>query len=560
MNLKMYGRLQFAYLMQFAIWGSWNIALGALSAAKGFNPGVLYAWFAFGALFAPVIGPLADSKFAAQKVLSFMHFLGGAALIACGNISNAETVDMNLFKWLMFAAGLAYMPSIPLINAVVFKHIPNKDKASLVFIFGTIGWILINFLVKPTTCFYWGGAVSIAFGVYALTLPNTPPSGAKNKDPFGLKALALFKRWDFAAFMICAFMVSIFGSNFYFPMFGGYVNDILGVSPELAAKFGTLNQVSELLFMTALAFAVGKFGLKWVLAFGLAAWTVRYGLFAMGGMSLAVIAILLHGLAYAFLYTASYMFGDKVAPPELKASVQSLIAFLLLGVGQIVSGYALDYLKADNPMHEQSEIAAAAKDVVKSADFAVVVASLDKNVAGVQMEDEKALEALKTSVKAVKEEDAQKKVEERKTKYFEAFDAVAALEDGKRDGKARAALIEAISNLKFVVNPINEAASSVKGYYDGQLIAGVSEAADAAAAGTVATEKYEVVKDINAQAKVTSGVLAELDAVAGKTAAVKWDKLLYIPTVFCLIWTVLFVVLGKEPKAAEEEAAASEAA
>ena len=477
--MGMYGRLQVAYLMQFAIWGSWNIALGALAAAKGFNPGALYSFFALGALFAPVIGPIADSKFAAQKVLAFMHFLGGAALLACGVVSNAETVNMTAFIALMFVAGFAYMPSIPLINAVVFKHIPNKDKASFVFIFGTLGWILINLVVKPTTCFYLGGLVSLVFAAYALTLPNTPPAGTKNNDPFGLKALALFKRKDFAAFMICAFMVSIFGSNFYFPMFGSYVNDVLNVSPERAATFGTLNQVSELLFMAALAFAVGRIGLKGVLLCGLAAWTLRYALFSTGAMPLAVVAILLHGLAYAFLYTASYMFGDRVAPAEMKASVQSLIAFLLLGVGQFISGFALDTLKDKYT----PEVAAQPAAVQEEA----------------------------TTEEAAPAEEAAAPAE---------------------------AVSFALTSVAFAQDvSIDEAAAPAE----------EAPAAEAAPAEAAAPAE---------EAATVEAAPAEEAAPAAKT---DWKKLLYIPTVFCLFWTVVFAVLGKEPKSAEE-AAASEAA
>lgn len=487
--MGMYGRLQVAYLMQFAIWGSWNIALGALAAAKGFNPGALYSFFALGALFAPVIGPIADSKFAAQKVLAFMHFLGGAALLACGVVSNAETVNMTAFIALMFVAGFAYMPSIPLINAVVFKHIPNKDKASFVFIFGTLGWILINLVVKPTTCFYLGGLVSLVFAVYALTLPNTPPAGTKNNDPFGLKALALFKRKDFAAFMICAFMVSIFGSNFYFPMFGSYVNDVLNVSPERAATFGTLNQVSELLFMAALAFAVGRIGLKGVLLAGLAAWTIRYALFSTGAMPLAVVAILLHGLAYAFLYTASYMFGDRVAPAEMKASVQSLIAFLLLGVGQFISGFALDTLKDKYTVADAAQPAAVQEEA--------------------------------TTEEAAPAEEAAAPTEA----VSFALTSVAFAQDASID-EAAAPAEEA---------PVADAAAPAEA-------APVAEvAADAAPAEEAAT---------------VEAAPAEEAAPAAKT---DWKKLLYIPTVFCLFWTIVFAVLGKEPKSAEE-AAASDAA
>lgn len=210
------------------------------------------------------------------------------------------------------------------------------------------GRMVVNFLVRPTTCFYVGGALSLFFAFYSTTLPNTPPTGAKNNDPFGLKALALFKRRDFALFMICAFMTSIFGSNFYNPMFGAYVGDALDVPAEYASTFATLNQVSELIFTAALSFAVLRVGLKGALTLGLVAWGLRYALFATCFLPAAIAGMLLHGVAFAFLYTAAYMFGDRVATAETKASTQALIAFLLLGVSQIISGFALDGLKARN--------------------------------------------------------------------------------------------------------------------------------------------------------------------------------------------------------------------
>ena len=54
----------------------------------------------------------------------------------------------------------------------------------------------------------------------------------------------------------------------------------------------------------------------------------------------ALIGLLLHGLCYSFLYAGSYMYGDKIAPEAMKASVQSFIGMILLGVGQI-GGYLL---------------------------------------------------------------------------------------------------------------------------------------------------------------------------------------------------------------------------
>jgi hypothetical protein len=152
--------------------------------------------------------------------------------------------------------------------------------------------------------------------------------------------LAMFKSPTFTIFVLCAFLVSIFGSNYFFPAVVPYLSEFGYPSP---VALTTLNQFSELFFMAILAFCVARFGLKWVLVIGMSAWAVRYFIFTLEGFQFALIGLLCHGMAYAFLYTAAYMFGDRMAPAHLKASVQSLLAFLLLGIGQVLSGYLFGY-------------------------------------------------------------------------------------------------------------------------------------------------------------------------------------------------------------------------
>ncbi len=356
-------RLQLAYLLQFAIWGSWSVALGGYLNGKMSGPdiGWLYMAIPWGGIIAPMfIGPIADRYFSAQKMLGFLHLISGAALMACGVIcSHAETsaagapvvVPFASLMVLMLISGLCFMPSIPLINTVVFKHIPNSSSAPKVFIFGTLGWIIVNLVVEVfaggaahPTFFYIGGGCGLFLGLYAFTLPDTPPKGAPaegaKRDVLGLGALSLFKSPTFTIFVLCAFMVSIFGSNYFFPSVVTYLSEYGYPAP---VALTTLNQVSELFFMGILALCVSRIGLKWVLVVGMSAWAVRYFIFTLPGFQFALIGLLCHGMAYAFFYVAAYMFGDRVAPANLKASVQSLLAFLLLGIGQLLSGYIYGY-------------------------------------------------------------------------------------------------------------------------------------------------------------------------------------------------------------------------
>ena len=560
-----YPRLQLAYLFQFAIWGSWNIALGAYLAnrlqegAHLFNlpmgVGAIYCAYPIGVILAALfIGPLADRYFSAQKVLGFLQIVNGLALVACGWIcksavdaviaatGNAEhAIPFWPLMILMLISGMCYLPSIPMINAVVFKNIPNKDKAPNVFIFGTLGWILVNLVIEcfcggaaTPNFFFLGGGIALFYGLYAFTLPNTPPKGkpaeGEKSDALGFGAFAMFKDWKFTCFLLCAFLVSIFGSNFYFPALGPYLVENGYPAP---VALGTFNQFSELIFMALLAVAVTRIGLKWVLTLGMAAWAIRYILFAQEGFPFAMTAILLHGMAYAFLYTASYMFGDKVAPDNLKASVQALLAFLLLGVGQLLSGVIYDV-----------QMGKAAPELLN----------------GVK-------EAVKTELQLGEDtqvELANWTVADSKLKYLElaksleyamgkknAFDTISLANYADEDGNLTLAdLANAKDKIKKlceeggVYSNDDELKAALEKLPDGNILLGSYPKFD-----SVPIQNIEAQIKAVASAKQKDGTINQKDWLSVQRH--DWKKFFTMPAYFVIFWTVFFVIFGREPKAAE---------
>ena len=345
-----YLRLGLAYFCQFAIWGAWAGALG------GYAPtvlkfgtdetGWLYNAVPLGALIAPLfIGPIADRYFSAQKVMSVLHLVGGLTLLACGGLCLSGMISFPVLMGLMLLAGLCYMPTMGLINSVVFKHLPNAGMAPYVFVWGTLGWIAVNLIIAAfcggaSTPYFFivGGGVSLFLAVYSLTLPDTPPKGAPvaGEKSSGPGLLSLFKSFPFLIFVVCAFVASIPACNYFFPAQVLFLTERGYPSP---VALTTLNQISEIALMLALPFCIAKFGLKKVLLIGMAAWAIRYLCFAEPYFAFVVGGLLLHGFCYTFLYVAAYMYAEKVAPAHLKASAQSMMVFLLLGVGQILGGY-----------------------------------------------------------------------------------------------------------------------------------------------------------------------------------------------------------------------------
>ena len=346
-------RLSIAYFLEFAIWGGWAIALGGFATGvlgfSGPQVGWLYSAIPLGAIISPLfIGPIADRFFPAQYVVAVLHVLSGACLIACG-----FTESFGVLMTLMILHGIFFMPTIALINSVVFKHLPNPDYAPRVFVFGTLGWIAVNIFTESVcggmtspAFFIVSGVISLVLAAYCCTLPNTPPKGAQGGDVLGLGALKLLGDSTFAVFVLCAFLASIPACGFFFAIIGSMLGQ-RGYPSPLA--LGTLNQVSEILFMVLLPIFVTKIGLKRVLIVGMLAWVARYFAFMSPAFGFAIIGLLLHGFCYSFLYVGAYMYADKKAPEALKASVQSLLAFLLLGVGQFAGAQLAGVLMSQYP-------------------------------------------------------------------------------------------------------------------------------------------------------------------------------------------------------------------
>lgn len=362
-------RLSVMMFLEFFVYGCWGVAIAGYGQAKGFSGsqiGWLIAVGAIGAIISPLfVGLIADRFFAAQRMLSVLHLLGAACLIAAG----FQQSFLPLVT-LMLLYGLAFMPTMALVNAVGFRHIPDADKFPRIAVLGTLGWIAANLIsevllggaAKPNFLFLGGGG-SLVLALYAWTLPDTPPKGAEaGADVFGLSALKLLKESTFLIFIVCVFLLSIPACGYYFalmvPMF-----QQRGYPAPLA--LGTLNQFAEIVFMFSMPWFVSKLGLKRVLLIGMTAWAVRYLCFACPEFPMALVGLILHGFCYSFFYVGAYMWVDRRAPAELKSSAQSLLTFLLLGVGFLVgakgAGFMMDRFPAQVPFAWQGTVVTVAE-------------------------------------------------------------------------------------------------------------------------------------------------------------------------------------------------------
>jgi len=330
-------RLSILMFLEFFIWGSWGVAITGYAENLGFRGsqlGWLGAVAAMGAIISPLfVGLIADRFFSAQKVLTVLHLVGAGCLIGAGYATTFPQL-----MGLMLVHGLMFMPTIALANSVAFKHIPDPDKFPRIAVLGTIGWIVAVLVpsvflggTQAPGFLFQAGVGGIVLAIYAWTLPDTPPKGAEaGGDVFGLSALQLLKDPVFLVFVLCVFVFSIPACGYFFTLMVPMLQQ-RGYPSPLALT--SLNQFSEIIFMFSMPWFVSKLGLKRVMLLGMLSWAVRYLCFASPAFSMALVGLVLHGMCYSFFYVGAYMWIDRRAPAELKSSAQSLVAFLLLGVG-----------------------------------------------------------------------------------------------------------------------------------------------------------------------------------------------------------------------------------
>jgi len=349
-------RLSVMFFLAFFIYACWMVPMASyMGKALQLSPadiGWVYSAAAIAAIISPLfVGYVADRLFATERILAALHLIGGAALLA----GAWQTKFPGLMACMMLHT-LCFMPSLALGNSLTFRNIPDAAHFPRIAMFGTIGWIASGWIVglvlgeTKNWFFFLGGGAEILLALYCLTLPHTPPKAREAAgDVLGLKAISLLKDPAFLFFILCAFLVSIPATS-YFVFINPYLMETGWYAP---ATLMTLGQFTEIFVMFTMSWFIAWLGLRWILLAGMAVWALRFALFGMLNFPLALLGVLVHGFGYCFVYVGSYIYVDKNAPEEFRASAQSFISFLMLGVGWFIgsqlSGVVMERYPAPIP-------------------------------------------------------------------------------------------------------------------------------------------------------------------------------------------------------------------
>jgi len=362
MNKVVYFKLGLMLFMQYMMYAVWWMPLAAylrsLPNLEAWQATLILCSSAIGSMAAPLMGVVADRYFNAERLLAILNFMVGVFILLA-------IVLLNNPEWKFHFAGLmitvtlvmlCYMPSWGLTSTIAMTHVA-PEHFPRIRMFGTIGWAsaalfsLVALWVFNVEKFdgtvlplYCGAGAALVTALLNLTLPKTPPTGARTAntsivDIFGFRVMATLKNRNFNWFILISFlavipfsMYQVYGSRFFADQ---------GVVRITATM--SLGQLSELVFLIIATSILIKYGFKKALFFGLTAMLVRYSLFFASVefgeqwfYTFAIAGILPHGLIFGLFFVAGQVYTNKLVPNEYKAQAQGFLMFVIWGAGYLV--------------------------------------------------------------------------------------------------------------------------------------------------------------------------------------------------------------------------------
>ena len=346
-------RLGTMMFLQYAIWGAWAPVLSAYLmndvGLSGAQVGWIYTLLPLATIVSPFVGgQVADRYFASEKVIGVLALTGGVVLLLV-----SRTTDFGAMAALMLLYCLLYAPTLALTNSIAMINLKDSEaEFGRIRVWGTLGWIAAGLALTGWRRLAAGGAVpgvaadtlllagvlSIVMGLQSFTLPHTPPRREGVKPWAFLESLKMLRDRDFAIFVGITFVVAT-ELEFYYILTAPFLQSAaIGVSGANVPAVMTIAQLAEIFVMAFfLSYALKRWGMRRTLAIGVIAWPLRYVVFAIGAPAWLVIASLaLHGFCYVFFFVAAFIYVDKVAPADIRASAQSMIAIVALGLGRFL--------------------------------------------------------------------------------------------------------------------------------------------------------------------------------------------------------------------------------
>ena len=326
---------------------------------SGREVGMLYATNAIAATVTPpLMGWLADRRYASEQLMGVLNAVGGAALI--GAFFSASFWP---FYVCLLLFNLCFIPTFSLAAAMCFHHLAEPARQyPRIRVWGTIGFMLVGVLLSVFAVensgvpILAGGAISLLLAVYCRWLPHTPPQPGFNwADLSGGELRGVFRDRGMVVLLL-GMLVSCVPSSFYYSFLNPFLNEVGW--PAAAAKMAS-GQLLEIAVVLAMPWVFRRFPFRWIIFGGLLAWGLRYFAFAVGrpgmGEGLLWAGILVQGVAFAWIIIAAQIYINNRVPAGLRSTAQGIVSFANLGLGAFIGSWIAGEVVAANALAQGAD-------------------------------------------------------------------------------------------------------------------------------------------------------------------------------------------------------------
>jgi predicted MFS family arabinose efflux permease len=306
-----------------------------------------------------VVGQIADRWLAAQRCLALGALLAGLLLWVLAHLTSPWAVFLTtLGCWLVGG------PTMFLGTTICFSHLERPEKQfGPIRLWGTVGWMVPGWILylwlrqtnphaQLSDIYRLAAFLAWALALYALTLPHTPPSTSPaSRTPAPLEALARLRSRSF--FTYCSCTVGFWMTMAFTAQNIPLLLEQLGLPRNQVALSLTLEQVSEVVGLALLPFALLVLGTRGTMLIGLSAWTAFMTVLSIGRpLGLVIPFLTCHGVCISGFIIAGQVFVNQQTRADLRASTQSLLTFTnalgMLG-GHLLAGWLRHLTAGDLP-------------------------------------------------------------------------------------------------------------------------------------------------------------------------------------------------------------------
>ena len=369
-SYPMLSRLSLMMFLQYFVQGCYlPIASVYVGDALGFTAmqvGIFSSALAVGPIMAPfIVGQLVDRLFATQRVMAICHIFGGLLMLAL--YSQTQTWPVIV---LGTAYSILYVPTMMLSNSLAFNHLKNSDmEFPWVRLCGTLGFIIPAYVIE----FWWlfdlkgdeldqargaafalSGMAGIVMGFYCLTLPHTPAQQHERRKYAPGVVVSMLRQRHFLVLVAVSFLIAI-AHQFVVVWLSPFLRAILdtGGWGAYEQSISSIGQVCELGVLACLGLLIKRLGFKRTMLLGATAYLLRCLIFSLvfsldppfvGKLILAGLGQALHGFCFGCFMAVGYMYVDRIAPKDVRGSMQTIYGTFVLALGFFVGGFVSGWI------------------------------------------------------------------------------------------------------------------------------------------------------------------------------------------------------------------------